>query len=278
MEHIKIQSILVSILSDPHSPSQDRTSELANFMHAKLSIIICAYNERDTILQVIQRVQAVDLGNWEKELVVVDNCSTDGTRELLQDVKHPNTVIILQPKNMGKGTSIRTAIEKLTGDYAVIQDADLEYNPNDLPLLLAEADKGALAVFGSRTLGGQARYEYLHAYLGVKTITSVMNLLFGGHLTDAATATKMVRSDILKALNLVGMGFDLDFELPDKLLRAGIEIVEVPISYQPRTYAQGKKIKTRDGLYAFLIMLRDRLGLSRIWKVGAPQTLVATRR
>jgi dolichol-phosphate mannosyltransferase len=232
----------------------------------KLSVIICAYNERDTILTVLERVQAVTIDGWEKEIIVVDNCSTDGTRELLQTVNYPNTRIIYQPRNMGKGTSIRTAIEHLTGDYAVIQDADLEYDPQDHRLLVAEAEKGAVAVFGSRTLGGRAIYKYAHAYAGVRAVTAVMNLLFGGHLTDAATATKMVRSDVLKALNLVGSGFDLDFELPDKLLLAGIPIVEVPISYRPRTYEEGKKITIKDGLQAFLIMLRDRLGLSPVWK------------
>jgi dolichol-phosphate mannosyltransferase len=236
----------------------------------KLSIIICAYNEKDTILQVINRVHSVDFSGWDKEVIVVDNCSTDGTREILQQLTLPDTRIIYQPRNMGKGNSIRTAIQHLTGDYAVIQDADLEYDPQDLKLLLVEAKKGTIAIFGSRTKGGRAIYEYAHAYWGVRVITSVMNLLFGGHLTDAATATKMIRSDVLKALNLIGSGFDLDFELPDKLLLAGINIVEVPISYSPRSYEEGKKITTADGVKAFGIMLRDRLGLSRVWRHERP--------
>ena len=232
----------------------------------KLSIIVCAYNERDTILSVLDAIQNVDFGNWETEVIVVDNCSTDGTRELLQNVTHSNTRVIYQPSNLGKGTSIRTGIDHSTGDYAVIQDADLEYDPAEIPLLLARANDGAVAVFGSRTLGGRATYEYAHAYLGVKVITTVMNLLFGGKLTDAATATKMVRTDVLQAMNLIGGGFDLDFELPDKLLLAGVEIEEVPITYNPRTYDEGKKITVFDGLNAFVVMLRDRLGLSKIWK------------
>ena len=234
----------------------------------KLSVIVCAYNERDTILQVLERVQAVDLGGWEREIVVVDNHSTDGTRDLLRTLDGPDLHVIYQPRNMGKGPSIRTAISHLSGDYAIIQDADLEYDPADQPRLLAEVERGALAVFGSRTMSGEAHYEYAYAYWGVRFLTFMTNLLFGGNLTDVATATKMVRSDILKALNLVGSGFDLDFELPAKLLMAGIEIVEVPISYKPRTYAQGKKIRTKDGLYALSVMLRDRLGLTRIWKRG----------
>jgi dolichol-phosphate mannosyltransferase len=223
----------------------------------KLSVIVCAYNERDTILQVLERVQAVDLDRWEREIIVVDNHSTDGTRELLQTLDMPNLHVIYQPRNMGKGTSIRTAIDHLSGDYAIIQDADLEYDPADQPRLLAEVERGALAVFGSRTLDGQVRYEYAHAYWGVRLLTFMTNLLFGGSLTDVATATKMVRADVLKALNLTGSGFDLDFEL-----------VEVPINYRPRTYAQGKKIRAKDGLHALAVMLRDRLGLTRIWKRG----------
>jgi hypothetical protein len=175
---------------------------------------------------------------------------------------------------MGKGNSIRTAIQHLTGDYAVIQDADLEYDPQDLRHLLNEAARGVIAVFGSRTLGGRAVYKYARAYWGVRLITGVMNVLFGGHLTDAATATKMVRSDVLKALNLVGNSFDLDFELPDKLLLAGIDIAEVPITYSPRSYEEGKKITAMDGLKAFGIMLRDRLGFSRVWKQERPSIAI----
>ncbi len=240
----------------------------------KLSIIICVYNERDTVLTVLEHVQALHIAGWEKEVIIVDNCSTDGTRELLKQIDYPNVSVVYHPKNMGKGASIRTAIEHARGDYIVIQDADLEYAPEDILKLVAEAEKGAVAIFGSRTLGGQAKYKYAHAYLGVRLITQTMNVLFGGNLTDAATASKMVRRDVLQALNLVGSGFDLDFELPDKLLLAGIKIVEVPILYNPRTYEEGKKIKAKDGLFAFLIMLRDRLGLSPVWKKRQPSPTI----
>ena len=124
----------------------------------KLSIIVCAYNERDTILTVLERIQAVDFGpEVATEIIVVDNCSTDGTRELLKGVTASNVRVILQPRNMGKGMSIRMAVEAMTGEYGVIQDADLEYHPRQLPKLLAEARAGnAAAVFGSRVLGGHA--------------------------------------------------------------------------------------------------------------------------
>ncbi len=238
--------------------------------YMKISVIVCAYNEKDTILTVIEQLRAVDLGIWEREIIVVDNCSTDGTRALLQQVDFPDVSIIYQPRNMGKGNSIRTAIDHLCGDYAIIHDADLEYDPHDHPKLLARAEQGAIAVFGSRTLGGRAIYEYAHAYWGIRLLTIICNLAFGGKLTDAGTAIKMVRADVLKALNLVGNGFDLDFELPAKLLKAGATIEEVPISYRPRTYKEGKKITIQDGLHGIWAMLRVRLGLTPLWKQDAP--------
>ncbi len=230
----------------------------------KLSIIICAYNERETILPVLERVhQAPLLPGWTREVIVVDNASTDGTQDLLRkldaDKTYDDTRIIFQPQNRGKGTSIRTAIPYCTGDYAFIQDADFEYDPNDYPLFLERAERDTpAAIFGSRTLGGRAIYKYVSNYWGVRFLTELTNLLYGANLTDVATASKMMRTDILKCLRLTGCGFDLDFELPDKLLRAGYEIVEVPVSYTPRTIEQGKKIRPWDGLWALKVIVRDR--------------------
>jgi dolichol-phosphate mannosyltransferase len=234
----------------------------------KLSVIICCYNEQATIRGVIDRTQAVDLGpGWEREIIVVDNDSTDGTREILQQINDPEIQIFYHDRNLGKGMSIRTGIAQMSGNYFIIQDADSEYDPQEHPRFCQKADEtGAAAIFGSRVLGGEVRYEYAHAYLGVRILTGLTNLLFGGKLTDVATATKMVRGDIARALNLTCTGFDLDFELPDKILLGGHQILEIPIRYDPRTYAEGKKIKSKDGLKAMLIMLRDRLGLSPIWK------------
>ena len=233
-----------------------------------ISIIVCAFNERDTILDVLQNIQDVDFGSdWSKEIVVVDNCSTDGTRELLKDGVWPNTKIIFNSRNLGKSASIRAAIDVLRGDYAVIQDADLEYDPGDLPNLLVKTQTdNAVAVLGSRILGGKPQYIYYHAFLGVRLLTAVTNLLYGSNLTDVATAIKLVRSDVLKSLNLVGEGFELDFELVDKLLLAGYNIHEVALSYSQRTYMQGKKIRAVDGLRAMRVIVRDRLGLSPVYK------------
>jgi len=226
----------------------------------KLSIIICVYNERETLPKVLKKVQAVDLGpEWEKEIIIVDNFSTDGTRELLQTLRAPGLQIHYHSRNMGKGSSVRTAITHCTGDYVLIQDADLEYDPAEYPLFLeAVARERPAAVFGSRTLGGRAVYEYVANYIGVKFLTGLTNLLYGARLTDVATAAKMIRGDVLHSLNLNGTGFDLDFELTDKILRAGHEIVEIPITYRPRTVAEGKKIRAWDGLWALRVIVRDR--------------------
>lgn len=244
----------------------------------KLSLIMCVYNERESILPVLERVhQAPLLSGWEREVIVVDNASTDGTRDLLRsleaDQTYPDTQVIYQPRNMGKGTSIRTAIPACTGDYAFIQDADFEYDPNDYPLFLERAEHdAAVAVFGSRTLGGRAVYKYVANYVGVRFLTGLTNLLYGANLTDVATASKMVRIDVLKRLHLTGSGFDLDFELPDKLLRAGYEIVEVPIRYTPRTVEEGKKIRPWDGLWALKVIVRDRFLPMRHVIATAPES------
>ena len=237
----------------------------------KLSVIICCYNEKDTIADVIGRTQAVDLGpGWARETIVVDNFSTDGTREILQEIDDPEIRIVFHERNMGKGMSIRTGIAHMTGDYMLIQDADSEYDPAEhVRFCQKAAETKAAAIFGSRVLGGDVKYEYAHAYLGVRLLTAVTNLLFGGNLTDVATATKMVRADVVKSLNLTTTDFNLDFELPNKILLAGHDILEIPISYNPRTYAEGKKITSRDGLKALLVMLRDRLGLSPVLKTNA---------
>jgi len=225
----------------------------------KLSVIMAAYNEKDTILPALERVRAADIGPWEKEIIIVDNCSTDGTREILQGLEQDDGLrIIFQPRNMGKGTSIRTAIPHCTGDYSIIQDADLEYDPAEWPRLLEKALAEDLdAVYGSRTLGGRAAYIYTQNYWGVRFLTWLTNLLFGTNYTDVATACKMVRTSVLQSLRLTCSGFDLDFELSNKLGKNGYRIGEVPITYRPRSVEEGKKIRPKDGLRALWVILRD---------------------
>lgn len=232
----------------------------------KLSVIICCYNERASIRDVIEKTKAVALGDgWEKEIIVVDNFSTDGTRAILQELNDPAVRVIFHQSNLGKGRSIRTGFEEASGDYLFIQDADTEYDPFEQARFCREAEKtGAAAIFGSRVLDGNIRSRYLRTLLGNRVLTWFANLLFRGDLTDVATASKMVRADVVRSLHLEGASFDLDFELPAKILLAGHEIAEIPISYDPRSYEEGKKIGARDGLEATVAMLRVRLGMSPV--------------
>ncbi|MCB0035585.1 MAG: glycosyltransferase family 2 protein [Anaerolineales bacterium] len=234
----------------------------------KLSVIICCYNEKNTIREIIKRTQAVELGaGWEREILVVDNFSTDGTREILQQIDDPEIKVLYHERNMGKGMSIRTGIDNMSGDYMIIQDADFEYDPADHVQFCRKVDEtNAAAIFGSRVLGGDVKYKYARAYWGVRLLTTMTNICFGGRLTDVATATKMVRADVVQSLNLTGTHFDLDFELPNKILLAGHDILEIPISYKPRTYEEGKKISIWDGAQALLVILRDRLGMTPVLK------------
>ncbi|HDQ72640.1 MAG TPA: glycosyltransferase family 2 protein [Chloroflexi bacterium] len=210
----------------------------------KLSIIICAYNERRTILEAIRQAHEVDLGDgWEKEVIVVDNFSTDGTRELLQTVEMPGVRTIFHPRNLGKSASVLTGVSEARGDYFAIFDADLEYDADDLRRMVSLIAPGeTVAVFGSRVLGGRKVYEYAQNYWGVRILTWMANVLFRGQLSDIAVGTKLARVDVVRSLNLSGYDFDLDFELPCKLLKNGYQIEEVPIAYHPRTAAQGKGI------------------------------------
>ena len=219
-----------------------------------LTVVVPVYNERATVMHVLDRVAAVPVS---KEVIVVDNCSTDGTRELLMTLNGAARVL-LQPRNLGKGTSIRAAIPHARGEYFIIQDADLEYEPEQYPHMLAYARaRGLDALYGSRVLQGR-NTNYLSYYLGVKALTSLTNAVYGARLTDVATACKMFRTDVLKQLALRGAGFDLDFELTNKICRDGWKIDEVPIPYHPRTFDEGTKIRSVDGLKAAYVIVRDR--------------------
>ncbi len=232
-----------------------------------LSIIICAYNEQRTILDAIQATCDVDLGpRWEKEIIVVDNFSTDGTRELLQAVTAPNVHVIFHTHNRGKSASILTGIREAHGDYFAIFDADLEYEADDLARMTAAINvEDTVAVFGSRTLGGRKIYEYAENYWGVRFLTWLANQFFGGQLTDIAVGLKMACLDVVRSLDLSDQDFDFDFELPCRLLKRGHSIIEVPIAYHPRTAAQGKGLvgwhALHTGLRWLWILLKVRAGL-----------------
>ncbi|HIE50631.1 MAG TPA: glycosyltransferase family 2 protein [Armatimonadetes bacterium] len=220
----------------------------------KLSIIIPVYNERETLPQILAQVKALPV---EKEIIVVDNCSTDGTREWLQRLQDPAVRVILQPRNWGKGTSVRTGLAQARGEYVVVQDADLEYNPQEILRLLAVAEQGHLAVFGSRLLENPPRVPRLHAW-GRDFLNEVFRWLYRSRITDVATGYKLLRRELAQSLPLHSAGFELDYELPAKLRKRGIEIVEVPVSYHPRTVAEGKKLRWTVGLTALWALVKYR--------------------
>ena len=228
----------------------------------KLSVIVPVYNERETVRAVIDQVQAVPV---EKEIIVVDNCSTDGTREVLEGVSDENVRVVLQPENLFKGTSVRKGIELASGEYTIVQDADQEYEPQDyLPLLEVAERDGAVAVFGSRVLGQRRDGVAGRGFLdwGNRGLNGLFRALYGTKLTDIATCYKLIRTDVLKQLPLRCSSFDLDFEIAAKIAkrtRRGERVEEVAISYRPRTAAQGKKLRwLQDGLAAVWTLIRCR--------------------
>lgn len=222
----------------------------------KLSVLIPCFNERNTIQEIVRRVKAIPL---DVEIIIVDDGSTDGTRALLEDLKNDHCTILFHDRNRGKGTAIRTALPAATGDLVVVQDADLEYDPQDL-LRLVEPfrDKGAAVVYGSRNLLGNAR-SYSTFYWGGRVVSWVTTLLYWCHITDEPTCYKMFRTDLLKSLDLKCEGFEFCPEVTAKVLRLGHRIVEVPISYSPRNFAGGKKIRWTDGFQAIWVLIRYRL-------------------
>jgi glycosyltransferase involved in cell wall biosynthesis len=221
----------------------------------RLSVIIPVYNERTTFPEILKRVLEVEI---DKEIIVVDNCSVDGTREFVSQIDLPNVQVILRPHNLGKGASVRVGISRAKGEYTIIQDADLEYDPADYYTLLDAIEKeGRVAIFGRRVAVNGLR-QPLVFQLGSKVLAMVFSVLYGHWVSDVATCYKLVRSDVLKKLRLVSSGFDLDFEIAARLAMAGHRIHEIPISYRPRTIVAGKKIRFRDGFASLIGLCRWR--------------------
>lgn len=224
----------------------------------KLSVIIPVYNEINTIGKLVRLVVSVPT---EKEIILIDDCSTDGTRELLkkkyQD-SSANIRIVYHEENLGKGAAIKTGLSWAKGEYAVIQDGDLEYDPNDyIKLINAAEDYAAEVVYGSRFLKTWRSTTFLH-FLINKFLTIVTNMLFGSRLTDMETCYKMIRTDILKGLNIESDRFEIEPEITAKLLKKGFEIKEVPISYKGRSYHEGKKITWYDGIVTLFTLFKYR--------------------
>lgn len=218
-----------------------------------LSIIVPVYNEKDNIMKVIDRLKKLPINS--KEIIVVDDFSTDGTRDLLHELKDPNITILFQPYNTGKGGAVRRGMDIAKGDYVVIQDADLEYNPDDLCKLYEVIRKHEnTAVYGSR-FKGKGKF-LLKSYLANKILTFFTNMLYSSKLTDMETCYKMVPRKLLPKINLKANGFDIEPEITAKILRLGYKIKEVPISYLGRSESEGKKIGWKDGLIAIWTLIK----------------------
>ena len=228
----------------------------------KLSVLMPVYNEARTIRNIIERVRAVSL---KKEIIVVDDGSSDGTVDLLKseiEDQVPDVRVFYSPRNQGKGAAVRRAIKEATGDVCVVQDADLEYDPQEyFQLLEPIIDGRADAVYGTRFMGGGPHRVHLFwHYVGNQILTTISNAFSNLNLTDMETCYKLMRTALAQSLTLRANGFDIEPELTLKLAKAGARIYEVPISYSGRSYAEGKKINWKDGVKALYSIVRYRIG------------------
>ena len=224
----------------------------------KLSVLMPVYNEEATIAAAVKRVLDVDYP-CEMELVVVDDGSSDHTAEHLQALRDPRIVRSEHASNRGKGAAVRTASRIATGDYAIICDADLEYSPEEIPLLLAPVLNGeSTVVYGTRTFGSHSAYSFWYV-MGNKAITTIANVLFNTYISDIETCFKLMPLELLRELDLRSRGFGIEPEVTGKLLARGYRPFEIPISYRARDRAAGKKITWKDGVEALWILGRIRL-------------------
>jgi glycosyltransferase involved in cell wall biosynthesis len=239
------------------APSVQRKHGQRTVLHSPLlSVVMPVFNERDTIDEIITRVLAVPL---RLQLIVVDDCSSDGTRERLVDLQqHYGFTLLLQERNQGKGAALRRGFTAISGDMVVIQDADLEYSPEELPDLVDLIVTGrADVVYGSRFLGRHRVFLFTH-YLGNRALTMLTNILFNTMLTDMETCYKAMRREVLDALDLRSNGFGIEPEITAKIFKRGYRVYEIPITYDGRSYEEGKKIGWKDGVVALWVLLRHR--------------------
>jgi len=226
----------------------------------KLSIIIPCYNECATLRELLQRVRTVDLGDVEREIIVVDDCSTDGTREIADDEARRGDVrVVHHRRNRGKGAAVQTGLRVASGDGVGIQDADLEYDPEDYLVLLRPIRAGrAKVVYGSRFLGERSAMRFWHS-VGNRGLTLLTNVLYDTTLTDMETCYKMFTAEVAEKLRLREKRWGFDPEITARILRLGYRIYEVPVSYAGREYDEGKKISWRDGFTVLGTLLRCRV-------------------
>jgi len=232
-----------------------------------LTIIMPCYNEIRTINMAISEVlNSLDGRNEKIELLIIDNNSSDGTKEILKEFKHPLVQTIFNEKNIGKGGSVQKGYLHSKGNYVIIFDADLEYKADNIWNLY---DKiltiNSSLLLGARKDGYKNNREkgYLHFYLGVKMLTTLINILYGSKLTDSATCFKLIKGDLARNIKFSSNGFSLDFEIICKVLRLGYSVDEITVSYKQRSRKEGKKIKTIDGIISLLVIFRERFKLKK---------------
>ena len=220
-----------------------------------LSVVIPVYNERKSLLEIIQRVQSVPI---EKEIILVDDFSTDGTRELLRSLDPRKFKVLYHERNQGKGAALRTGFQQAAGQFVIVQDADLEYDPNDYPKLLQPIlDGTADVVYGSRFSGLRRNMTSLHT-LGNLLLTWITNVFYRTSITDMETCYKLFRRETIQGIRIECNRFNFEPEVTAKILKRGLRIVEVPISYSGRSFSEGKKITWRDGFSAVWALIRYR--------------------
>ena len=221
----------------------------------ELSVIIPVYNEAPTIRKIIEKIHEV---NVDKEIIVVDDSSTDGTDKILRDIGFTELKVIHHTSNRGKGAAFLTGFDNAAGEYVIIQDADLEYEPNDyLKLLKAIKENNVDIVLGARFIDGHQ--GLIIERIGNKFLTGTINTFFGSKLNDYATSYKLARKSTFESLNLRATGFNIDVELISKALNRRLRILEVPVSYNTRSFKEGKKIRWGDGLWAVFYMVKYRV-------------------
>jgi glycosyltransferase involved in cell wall biosynthesis len=225
----------------------------------KLSIVMPVYNERATLRDILSQVRAVDLPGVEKEIIVVDDASTDGSAEILaEEAQTGDLRLYHHTRNLGKGAAVRDGFQQATGEVILIQDADLEYDPRDYPKLIGPILENRVAVvYGSRFLGPRKAMFFWHM-LGNKLLTLTTNVLFNAILSDMETGYKCFRADVVKGIPLHAKRFDFEPEITAKVLRRGFRIFEVPIAYYGREFSEGKKISWRDAPVAFWTLIKYR--------------------